>query len=146
MRDVQLPIDAKNRAIGIDHRCGIEVASVGCGFEDRNHDDNIEFLCQIGQDRGRFARHGFGEMRRVHLLFHGKVPRAEEFLQTNHASALFCRISDAADGLFQIGFKVGGNAGLDERDPYGILLTGHPRNIARLDYNKTPASGKKRAF
>ena len=51
MRNVQLPIDSENRAVRIDHGRRVEVSSVGRGFENRNDDDDGEFLRQIRKHR-----------------------------------------------------------------------------------------------
>src|SRR5688572_7886221 len=122
MRNMQLAIDAESRAVGIDNSSGIEISPVCRNLEDRDNDDDLEFLSERRERGCRFPGHFFREMGGVNLFVYGEVPRSEQLLKADHASSPARRLTNTTNRFLQVRFEIGRDRRLNQGDADRVLL------------------------
>ena len=111
---MHLPVNAEQRAVGVNDGGGVVINSGGAFLEQRRDDDDFVFLREFAKGVGRRAGNFFREFKILMVFALAKVLRAEQFLRANDVCAVFRGAFDERNCFLQIRVRVGGAGSLDQ--------------------------------
>ena len=116
VRDVHLPVDAEQAAIGVDDRRRVPVDAGGLPLEDRHDDDDRQLARQRLHRVGRRPGNRFGEIEAIALLRLAEVERVEQLLQADNLRASSGRVPHEPLGAPKVALRIRVRMILDDPD------------------------------
>ena len=121
MGNVHLPVEACERAIGVDHHRAVVVDPLGASLKDRSDDHHLMLCGESLEALSGWSRNRLGELEVRGILTLRKVARPKEFLETDHLRSVPRSGLDRADRALQIRRLVLAASTLDKREPHSSL-------------------------
>src|SRR5262245_2703424 len=125
VRDVHLPVDAKQRTVGIDDGGGISIDTCRLTLEERDNDRYLKLPRDRLHALGRRSGNRFCQVKSSALLSFAEVLRIEELFQTDDLCPAPGSVPHEPFGPGNVGRDISGGVILDEADGEGRV--GHVR-------------------
>ena len=85
---MHLAVDAKQRAVGVNHGGGVVINAGRALFKQRCDNDDFVFFGKLAKSAGAGAGDFFGEFKIFEVFALAEILRAEEFLRADDLRAL----------------------------------------------------------
>ena len=99
--NVHLPVNAEQRAVGVNDRGGVVINAGGAFLEQRGDDDDLVLLRELLERLGAWAGNFFGQLKILVVFALAEILRAEQFLRANYVRAFFAARSTSEIVFFK---------------------------------------------